>query len=131
MSKLTRLGRGARQFNLGVAGSVLVLAGALLLSSCANMTDVGNNLGSEMPTMVGGLPQAAPERPQTPPAFPAVHDMPPPRNTKVMTEEEKKRAEAELAVMREQQTAPRPVVRRQPELTARRRAKSVYHRVPV
>jgi hypothetical protein len=104
MSKLTRLGRGARQFNLGVAGSVLVLAGALLLSSCANMTDVGNKLGSEMPTMVGGLPQGTPERPQAPPAFPAVHDMPPPRNTKVMTEEEKKRAEAELAGMREQQT---------------------------
>jgi hypothetical protein len=29
--------------------------------------------------------------------------MPPARNTKVMTEEEKKRAEAELAVMRDQQ----------------------------
>ena len=47
--------------------------------------------------------QAAPERPQAPPAYPAVNDMPPARNTKVMTEEEKKRAEAELAVMRDQQ----------------------------
>jgi hypothetical protein len=106
MSKLTRLGRGARQFNLGARGLVLALAGALMLSSCANttnMTDMGSKLGNELPTAMGGMPAAAPERPETQPAFPAVHDMPPPRNTKVMTEEEKKRVEAELAVMREQQ----------------------------
>jgi hypothetical protein len=85
---------------------MLALAGALMLSSCANTTNMmnmGNNLGNEMPTAIGGLPQGAPERPQTQPEFPAVHDMPPARNTKVMTEEEKKRAEAELAAMREQQ----------------------------
>jgi hypothetical protein len=103
MSKLTRLGRGARQFNLGAPCSVLAVAGMLLLSSCANMTDMGNKLGNELPTAIGGMPQAAPERPQAPPAYPAVNDMPPARNTKVMTEEEKKRAEAELAVMRDQQ----------------------------
>ena len=64
---------------------------------------IGLNLGNELPTAIGGMPQAAPQRPETPPDFPAVHDMPPPRTTKVMTEEEKKRAEAELALMREQQ----------------------------
>jgi hypothetical protein len=83
--------------------SLLALASALLLSSCANMSDMGNKLGNEMPTAIGGMPQSAPERAQTPPEFPAVHDIPPPRTTKVMTEEEKKRAEAELALMREQQ----------------------------
>jgi hypothetical protein len=106
MSKLTRLGRGARQFNLGGPASVLALAGTLMLSSCANttnMTDMGNKLGNELPTAVGGMPAAAPARPETAPAFPAVHDIPPARNTKVMTEEEKKRLEAELAVMRDQQ----------------------------
>jgi hypothetical protein len=103
MSKLTRLGRGARQFNLGVPSLMLAFAGMLLLSSCTNMTDMGNKLGNELPTAIGGMPQAAPERPQAPPVFPAVHDMPPARNTKVMTEEEKKRTEAELAVMRDQQ----------------------------
>jgi hypothetical protein len=83
---------------------MLALASALTLSSCAsNMTDMGNKLGNELPTAIGGMPQAAPERPETPAAFPAVHDMPPARNSKVMTEEEKKRLEAELAVMREQQ----------------------------
>jgi hypothetical protein len=106
MSKLTRLGRGARQFNLGAPGSVLAFAGALMLSSCAStpkMNDMGNKLGNELPSAIGGMPQAIPERPQTTPEFPAVHDMPPARTTKVMTEEEKKRVEAELAVMREQQ----------------------------
>ena len=103
MSKLTRLGRGARQFNLGAPGLMLALAGALMLSSCANTTNMGNNLGTELPTAIGGMPATAPEPPQTAPEFPAVHDMPPPRNTKVMTEEEKKRVEAELALMREQQ----------------------------
>jgi hypothetical protein len=106
MSKLTRLGRGARQFNLGVPASLLALAGALMLSSCANttnLTDLGNKLGNELPTAVGGMPEGAPERPQTQPNYPAVHDMPPARNTKVMTEEEKKRLETELAAMREQQ----------------------------
>jgi hypothetical protein len=82
---------------------MLALAGTLMLSSCANTTNMGNDLGNELPTAIGGLPQGTPERPQAAPAYPAVHDMPPPRNTKVMTEEEKKRAEAELAVMREQQ----------------------------
>ena len=85
---------------------MLALAGALMLTSCANttnMTDMGNKLGNDLPTAIGGMPQAVPERPQTAPAFPAVHDMPPARNTKVMTEEEKKKVEAELAVMREQQ----------------------------
>jgi hypothetical protein len=82
---------------------MLAFAGALMLCSCANTTNMGNNLGNELPTAIGGMPQAAPQRPETPPEFPAVHDMPPARNTKVMTEEEKKRVEAELAVMREQQ----------------------------
>ena len=52
----------------------------------------------------GGLPDGAPERPQTPAGL-SRRSMTcrPPRNTTVLTEEEKKRVEAELAVMREQQ----------------------------
>ncbi len=57
----------------------------------------------QIPAAAGGLPADVPERPQTTPAYPAVHDMPPARNTAVLTEEEKKRVEAELAIMREQQ----------------------------
>jgi hypothetical protein len=75
---------------------MLAFAGAGPLASCSTM-------GGEIPTAMGGLPDGAPERPQTPPPYPAVHDMPPPRNSAVLTEEEKKKVEAELAVMREQQ----------------------------
>jgi hypothetical protein len=58
---------------------------------------------SEMPKDLGGLPAGTPARPDTAPAYPAVHDMPPPRNTAVLTEEERKKVEAELAAMRAEQ----------------------------
>jgi hypothetical protein len=56
-----------------------------------------------LPTKMGGMSQGAPERPAVPPAYPAVHDMPPPRAAAVLTEDEKKKVEAELAALREQQ----------------------------
>jgi hypothetical protein len=58
---------------------------------------------AQLPVSAGGMHQDAPKRPQIAPAFPAVHSMPSPRNSPVLTEEEKKRVEAELAVMRAQQ----------------------------
>jgi hypothetical protein len=99
MSKLPKFGRELRQINLFLLGSVLALAGAGPLASCSSIGPIG----SEMPTAMGGLPQGTPARQETPPAFPAVHDMPPPRNSVVLTDEEKKRLEAELAVARAEQ----------------------------
>jgi hypothetical protein len=58
---------------------------------------------AQLPVSAGGMPQDAPKRPRIAAAFPGVHDMPPPRNSAVLTEEEKKRVEAELAVLRAQQ----------------------------
>src|SRR3984893_7536947 len=77
-------------------GLGLVCAGSILLVSCSTMM-------SEMPTQAGGLPAGPPERPAVAPVYPAVHDMPPPRPTAVLTEEEKKKVEAELAAMRAEQ----------------------------
>jgi hypothetical protein len=77
-------------------GLVLVSLTAAFLAGCASTL-------SEMPSQVGGLPEGAPERPANSLPYPAVHDMPPPRSTAVLTEEEKKKVEAELAAMREQQ----------------------------
>jgi hypothetical protein len=71
----------------------LVCAGSILLVSCSTVL-------SEAPTQVGGLPSGTPERPAVAPEYPAVHEMPPPRATAVLTEEEKKKVEAELAAMR-------------------------------
>jgi hypothetical protein len=89
--------RGWNQFRFThhLLGFALVSAGAGSLASCSSM--------AQLPVSAGGMPQDAPKRPQIAPAFPAVHDMPPPRNNAALTEEEKKRVEAELAVLRAQQ----------------------------
>lgn len=50
-----------------------------------------------------GLPQGAPARPATPYHYPAVHDMPPPRATKPMSEEEQVKLEKELQAVRDRQ----------------------------
>jgi hypothetical protein len=101
MSKLTKRGRELRRINLFVLGFVLAFAGAGPLASCSSMS--GSTVGGELPTALGGLPADAPARAETQPDYPAVHDMPPARKSKVMTEEEKKRVEAELTVARDKQ----------------------------
>jgi hypothetical protein len=79
-----------------LTGPVVLSATALILASCTSTL-------SELPPQAGGLPEGAPERPANTLPYPAVHDMPPPRSTAVLTEEEKKKVEAELAAMRDQQ----------------------------
>jgi hypothetical protein len=58
---------------------------------------------SELPTQMGGLPAGAPERPAAPPGFPAVHDMPPPRPNTVLSADEAKKAQDDLAALRARQ----------------------------
>ena len=77
-------------------GLALACAASIALASCSTAL-------SEMPTQLGGLPAGAPQRPAAAPEYPAVHDMPPPRASAVLTEEEKKKVEAELAAMRAEQ----------------------------
>jgi hypothetical protein len=88
-------------------GLGLVCAGSIFLISCSTTL-------SEMPTQAGGLPAGTPERPAVAPEYPAVHEMPPPRATAVLTEEEKKKVEAELAAMRAAQ-AKRAKAKGEPE----------------
>ncbi len=88
-SMIRRLGRT-------LAGVALVCASALFLASCSSVF-------SDLPTQLGGLPQNTPPRPDNAPAYPDVHDMPPPRPAAVLTEEERKKVEAELAAMRAEQ----------------------------
>ena len=58
---------------------------------------------SNMPAAIGGLPADAPARPAEgqQPAFPAVHDMPPPRQTTTMSPEQVNQTEADLARLRD------------------------------
>lgn len=58
----------------------------------------------QIPTSIGGLPAGAPARPATPAAFPAVHDVPPPRPQPMLDEEEQKRLEKDLISVRNRQS---------------------------
>jgi hypothetical protein len=69
---------------------------AVALSACASTF-------SSLPTQLGGMPADAPQQPAAPAAYPLVHDMPPPRPDVVLTQEEQKKAEAELMALRERQ----------------------------
>ena len=86
-----------------IAALAVVCAAATAVASCTTMvSDLPSQMGG-LPSQIGGLPRGTPERPATPPAYPAVHDMPPPRTAAVLTEDEKKKVEAKLAAMRADQ----------------------------
>ena len=78
--------------------AMLAVVVASTLSACSS------TMFSELPPSVGGLPAGTPERPTTPTAYPAVHDMPPPRNDAVLTEAEQKKIQHDLNAARDQQT---------------------------
>ena len=78
----------------------LALAGVLALSGCA-----AGPAMEQLPPALGGLPAGAPPRPATPYQYPAVHDMPPPRDTRPMTEEELSKTEKDLQTARDRQEA--------------------------
>ena len=58
----------------------------------------------QMPAEMG-LPKGAPARPVTPYQYPAVHDVPPPRATAPMNDEEQFKLEKELRSARDRQEA--------------------------
>jgi hypothetical protein len=62
----------------------------------------GDAIADNLPASLGGLPAGLPPR-QTAPAFLAVHDMPPQRELKSMTVEQRKKLETDLKAMRDQQ----------------------------
>jgi hypothetical protein len=79
----------------------LLLAGAMILAGCS-----GSIIADHMPSMAGGLPEGTPQRPADPPAYPAVHDAPPARASAVLTDEEQRKLEADLAAARERVSNP-------------------------
>jgi hypothetical protein len=84
------------------AGAKAKFAPLLALALAASLGACASTVG-DLPPQLGGLPAGTPERPAQPSAYPAVHDMPPPRPITTMTEEERKKAEADLAALRERQ----------------------------
>jgi hypothetical protein len=57
----------------------------------------------QMPESLGGLPPDAPKSPAMPYQYPAVHDMPPPRSTEPMSEDQQYQMEKELNAIRDRQ----------------------------
>jgi len=80
-----------------------VLAAAAGLSACASVSHKIAETASQAPII--GLPENAPARPAEPTEFPAVHDMPPPRNSVVLTNIEQKKLEDDLVAARDRQQA--------------------------
>jgi hypothetical protein len=57
----------------------------------------------QMPESLGGLPPDVPKAPAMPYQYPAVHDMPPPRTSEPMSEDQQYRLEKELNALRDRQ----------------------------
>lgn len=74
----------------------LLLLVAAALSGCTSFL-------SNLPIV--GEPSNLPQRPETTGPFPAVHDVPPKRDTKTLTEAERKQLETELTAARDKQEA--------------------------
>jgi hypothetical protein len=53
-----------------------------------------------LPIICRGLPEGAPDRPTKQSNFPAVHDLPPPRASTVLTDAEQKKLEDDLIAAR-------------------------------
>jgi hypothetical protein len=83
---------------VGLAFAVLAAA---MLSGCGTISSKFSEVASQAPGI--GLPADAPERTAQPAAYPAVHDMPPPRNTETLTTIERADAERELVQARTEQ----------------------------
>ena len=60
----------------------------------------GSTIADHLPTAAGGLPDGVPERPTKQTNFPAVHDLPPPRASTVLTDAEQKKLEDDLIAAR-------------------------------
>jgi hypothetical protein len=80
---------------------VPVVVIALGLCSCAEISQKFAATASQLPGI--GLSPDAPERPATPLAYPAVHDMPAPRNSVMLTDIEQQKLEDDLTVARDRQ----------------------------
>jgi len=80
---------------ISVAGVLLLAAG---LAACS-----ASNVMERMPESLGGLPADAPARPANPYHYPAVHDMPPDRPLKTLSDADQRKLESELQAMRDKQ----------------------------
>jgi hypothetical protein len=84
--------------------AAFALAASLTGCSAGPLTD----RFEQLPQSLGGLPPDTPKAPAMPYQYPAVHDMPPPRATEPMSEEQQYRLEKEMNAVRDRQQAANP-----------------------
>jgi hypothetical protein len=99
---------GARGHAVGIGTAVAVLA--IGLAGCSSLTslgnraeDLGNKVEDSLPASVGGLPSDVPARPAVQSDFVPVGNTPPRRDLKTLTEDERKKLEADLVTLRDRQ----------------------------
>ena len=80
-----------------------IVAAAVMAAALAGCS--AGQLGDTLPNSMGGLPEGAPARPNTTRQFPAVHDMPAPRSTTPMSDEDQLKLEKDLQEARTKQEA--------------------------
>jgi hypothetical protein len=104
-----------RRVRRHVAAAALAILSFGGLGACSSM---GDNLPAPI-----GLPQGAPERPATEREFLPVHEMPPARDTKPLSEAERKQLETDLKEVRDRQErhVGKPASKASPEKSARKR----------
>jgi len=97
---------GGKARGLAVA---MTLGLTAVVGGCGSISEFIAERGGELPGV--GLPEGAPERPVARAAYPAVHDMPPPRDTKLLNEDEQRKIEDDLmaARARNQEAGGQPV----------------------
>ena len=87
----------------GLPALAAALSLGLCLSGCASMSQQIAETASQAPEI--GLSPNAPARPAQQMAYPAVHDVPPPRTAAVLTDVEQQKLETDLVSARNQQQA--------------------------
>src|SRR5262245_57565734 len=99
---MTSRSRSQRALARRACAAALFLAGGVILAGCS-----GSMMADHMPTVAGGLPDNAPQRPANPGQYPPVHDQPPPRSQTVLTDEEQRKLEQDLIAARDRAAAGR------------------------
>ena len=80
--------------------SARLLATLLVLAAAPGLAGCGASTGTQPQPWIGGLPPDAPPRAAIQPPFPDVYDVPARRPTKLMSEQEQARTQAELGALR-------------------------------
>jgi hypothetical protein len=84
-----------------IVARILAIAVAAALSGCGSISQKFTEVGSQLPGV--GLSASAPERTAEPAAYPAVHDIPAPRNSVTLTNPEQAQLQNDLVVARDVQ----------------------------